>query len=140
MTHPEIAQLTQVPLFAGLSDEVLQTLTTRMEIEQYSAGASPAKVGGHGYAFFVLGSGTAHAELDGKVLETLEAGAVFGEGALFAEDSRRTATVVADSTIEVYCMFGTDFRTMQMELPEVAERLQSLNEERLGRVNSAHEA
>ena len=36
-------------------------------------------------------------------------------------------------------MFGTDFRTMQMELPEVAERLQSLNEERLGRVNSAND-
>ena len=139
MTHPEIAQLTQVPLFAGLSEEMLQTLATRMETEHYDAGAFPAKVGGHGYAFFVLGSGSAHAELDGKVLETLEPGSVFGEGALFAEDSRRTASVVADSPIEVYCMFGTDFRTMQMELPEVAERLQSLNEERLGRVNSAND-
>ena len=136
MTHPGIAELAQVPLFEGLSEDVLAALAARMDVEELEAGKSPARTGAHGYAFYVLGSGKAHAELDGQVLEALEPGAVFGEMALFAPDSRRTSTVVADTPIVIYTMFGTDFRTMTMEHPEVAQRLKDLYEERAARVHS----
>jgi CRP-like cAMP-binding protein len=136
MTHPDIAALAQVPLFEGLSEDVLATLAARMEVETHPAGRTSARTGAHGYAFFVLGSGAAHAELEGEVLEVLEPGSVFGEMALFNPDSRREADVVADTPITIYSMFGTDFRTMTHDLPEVAQRLQALYEERAARVNA----
>ena len=64
----------------------------------------------HGYALFVLDEGRARAELNGQVLEQLEPGAVFGEVAFFAPNSWRSATVVAETHIRVFSMFGTHFR------------------------------
>jgi CRP-like cAMP-binding protein len=126
MTHPDPVQLAGVPLFAGLSGEQLADLAKHLEVEEFEIGRPPARSGQHGYAFFILAEGKAHAEFDGRVLERLEPGAVFGEMAFFAPDSRRTATVVPDTPIRVYSMFGTAFRVMQQTMPEVAERLEDL--------------
>ena len=52
-------------------------------------------------------------------------GDAFGELA-FAADGRRTADVVADTPVRVLMMFGTRFREMQIEMPDVARRLQDL--------------
>ena len=137
MTRPDPNGLATVPLFAGLSSSQLSELATHFEVEQYPAGHSTVSTGSHGYAFFIIAEGSAHAELDGDVLERLQPGAVFGEMAFFAPNSRRSATVVADSPITVYSMFGTQFRAMQMALPEVAQRLEDLFHERQARV-AAH--
>jgi len=55
---------------------------------------------------------------------------VFGEMAFFAPDSRRNADVMAETPVRVFTMFGTHFREMQVEMPEVAARLEQLIEER----------
>jgi CRP-like cAMP-binding protein len=138
MSHPDPGQLASVPLFAGLSDPQLADLAEHLEVEQFEAGHPPARSGNHGYAFFVLAEGRAHAELDGQVLENLEPGAVFGEMAFFAPDSKRAATVIPDTPVKVYSMFGTDFRVMQANVPEVAERLEALFQERHARTESVH--
>ena len=133
MVQPDPEQLAEVPLFAGLSSDQLVRLATHFEMEEFAAGQSPARTGRHGYAFYILAEGAAHAELDGRLLEQLEPGSVFGEMAFFDPSSRRTATVVPDTAITVYTMFGTRFREMQSELPEVAQRLQDLFEVRNAR-------
>lgn len=140
MENPQPAELAAVPLFAGLSSDQLATLAQRFEVDEIPAGKNPLQTGSHGYAFFVLASGNAHAELDGVVLEQLGPGAVFGEMAFFAPDSRRSATVVADTDIRVFSMFGTEFRVMQTELPDVAQRLEQTFAERHARVEAAHDA
>ena len=126
MQHPEVDELARVPLFEGLSSEQLSSLAARFEVEQFAPGHSPARAGEHGYVFFVLADGTAHVEMDGHVLEQLGPGSAFGEMAFFAPNSRRSATVVPDTPLRVFSLFGTDFRTMQVEYPEIAHRLEDM--------------
>jgi len=139
MDNPDPNRLALVPLFQGLTDDQRQRLSSWLDIEVFDAGHSPVRANQHGYAFFVLDEGRALAELDGQVLERLEPGAVFGEMAFFAPSSRRSATIVAETPIRVFSMFGTHFREMQMEMPEIAGRLQQLFEERAARVRSTED-
>lgn len=139
MAHPDPDRLARVPLFDSLSADQRRRLSTWMEAEEYEAGQLPVRTSEHGYAFYVLDDGQAHAELDGQVLEKLDPGAVFGEMAFFSPNSRRSATVVADTPIRVFRMFGTYFRQMQMEMPEVAARLNSLVEQRQGREETSRQ-
>jgi CRP-like cAMP-binding protein len=127
-------RLALIPLFAGLSHDQLTRLAGWMSVERFDVGESPIRASQHGYAFFVLDEGRARAELDGQVLEELEPGAVFGEMAFFAPNSRRNATVVAETPIRVFSMFGTQFRVMQTDMPDVAARLRRLFEERAARL------
>jgi CRP-like cAMP-binding protein len=133
---PEPDRLALIPLFAGLSHEQLTRLAGWMEMKEYDIGQSPIRASQHGYAFFVLDEGRARAELDGHVLETLEPGDVFGEMAFFAPNSRRNATVVAETPIRVLSMFGMHFRMMQTEMPDVAARLERVFDERAARMSA----
>ena len=130
MESPDPAQLALVPLFKGLTNEQLQRLSGWMEVKHFDSGSSPVRASSHGYAFFVLCEGRVRVERDGQILERLEPGAVFGEMAFFAPDSRRNADVMAETPVRVFTMFGTHFREMQVEMPEVAARLEQLIEER----------
>jgi voltage-gated potassium channel len=80
--------------------------------------------GAAGYSFFVLREGTATVSIDGDEIRTLVAGDFFGELALLG-DGRRTATVTAASPSRVLVLFGTEFRRLQREHPELAERIES---------------
>ncbi len=139
MDSPDPNRLAQVPLFKGLTEDQLGRLAGWLRVDQFDVGRSPIHADQHGYAFFVLDEGRARAELDGKVLEELEPGAVFGEGVFFAPDSRRAADIVAETPIRVFSMFGTHFREMQTQMPEVAARLQQLFEERSARSGGTQE-
>ena len=133
MDSPDPNRLALVLLFAGLSHDQLTRLAGWMSVEQFDVGESPIRASQHGYAFFVLDQGRARVEVDGQVLEELEPGAVFGEMAIFAPHSRRNATVVAETPIRVFSLFGTHFRVMQTDMPVVAARLERLFEERAAR-------
>ena len=135
MDNPDPNRLALVPLFQGLTEDQRRRLASWFDVEDFDVGQNPVRVSQHGYAFFVLDEGRAHAELDGRVLELLEPGAVFGEMAFFAPSGRRTATIVPETPIRVFTMFGTRFREMQMEMPEVAARLERLFEERAARTS-----
>ena len=139
MDNPDPDRLALVPLFQGLTDDQRQRLSSWLDVELFDVGHSLVRTNQHGYAFFVLDEGRARAELDGQILERLEPGAVFGEMAFFAPSSRRSASIIAETPIRVFSMFGTHFREMQMEMPEVAGRLQQLFEERAARVRSTGE-
>jgi CRP-like cAMP-binding protein len=134
MDSPDPDRLAQIPLFEGLTDDQLRRLAGWLTVDQFDVGRSPMHASQHGYAFFVLDEGRARAELDGQVLEQLEPGAVFGEMAFFTTNSRRSATIVAETPIRVFSMFGTHFREMQTEMPEVGARLQRLVDERTARM------
>jgi CRP-like cAMP-binding protein len=136
MVNPDPEALTKVPLFAGLSDDERQKLASWLEVEQFEAGRLPARANQSGYAFFILDDGRAHAELNGEVLEILEPGAVFGEMVFFDPRARRSADVVPETPIRVFSMFGTRFREMQKEMPDVAARLEQMFRERAARVQA----
>jgi CRP-like cAMP-binding protein len=57
-------------------------------------------------------------------VRTLGPGDSFGELAILG-DGRRTATVTTTSPAHVLVLFGTEFRRLQQEYPEAAERIES---------------
>lgn len=119
-----------------MSEERLAELSHSFEVREYDAGHVATAQDQAGYVFFILQEGQAHAEIEGRVMEVLEPGSVFGEIAFFNPDGRRTATILADSPVRVWSMFGTSFREMQIELPEVATRIEALAQERSSRTTT----
>ena len=128
--HPNPDRLIRIQLFDGLSDADLDRIASWLDVTEHPAGTALTHEGTAGYAFFVLDSGEARVEHDGRVVGHLTAGEVFGELALLGDGHRR-ADVVATTDVRVYTMFGTRFREMQMSMPALAARLQEVAEQRL---------
>ena len=130
-------RLKDVELFSTLDDAERAHLATWLEVEDYPAGKAIVRDEAAGYAFFIIDEGQVHAEHEGRVLEALGPGSVFGEMAMFAPDGHRAATVVADTPVRAFSMFGTRFRQMQIELPAVAARIEQLARERAARLQGS---
>jgi CRP-like cAMP-binding protein len=125
------SDLEGMPLFEGLSEDERARLTCRFEERTAREGSRFTTEGASGYLFFVIVEGTAQAEIDGRPVGKLGPGDFFGEVALLGETGRRMAAVVATSDMRVGVLFGTEFRQMETEFPQVAERLRAAMNERL---------
>ena len=64
-----------------------------------------------------------------EVIASLGPGDFFGEMAMMG-DGRRVADVVANSPIMQFEMFGTHFRELEMQMPQVAATITATHEER----------
>jgi CRP-like cAMP-binding protein len=116
--------LAAVPLFAGLEPDERATLAEWFEVQNVSAGVKLIGEGAPGYSFFILREGTATVTIDRIEVRTLEPGDFFGELAILG-DGRRTATVTTASPVRVLVLFGTEFRLLQQEYPELAAQIES---------------
>jgi CRP-like cAMP-binding protein len=114
--------LAGVPLFDALSPDEREMVARWLERRHAEPGERLCGEGAAGYSFFVLQSGEAAVTRDGEQLATLGAGDFFGELA-FAGNGRRTATVTATVPSELLVLFGTEFRRLEQELPQAAERI-----------------
>jgi CRP-like cAMP-binding protein len=125
------SKLQPMPLFAGLPEEKLTRIAGWFEEREVSAGDRLTSEGASGYAFWVVQDGTAEAQIDGETVGRLGPGDFFGEVAMLGGTGKRMAAVVATSPMRVGAMFGTEFRRMEAEAPEVVERLRAAMNERL---------
>jgi CRP-like cAMP-binding protein len=130
MGHPTADDLARVPLLAHLTDDARQVLADRFEVEEFDTGRQLVTEGRAGYSFYLLHRGKVSVTHEGRVVRTLSAGDFFGEIAILGE-GRRTATVTATEPGAAWSLFGTSFRTLQAERPDVADALQSAMTERL---------
>ena len=131
MDHVSASDLVAVPLFAELPDNFLAEIAERFEVVRHRPGHAIVVEGRSGYSFFVLAEGTATVTHDGQVLRTMGPGDFFGEIAILGPQGRRTATVTAVDDVVVWELFGTVFRTLQMESPDVAQALEQAMRARL---------
>ena len=122
-THPDPAQLASVALFASLTSEQLSALAKLMDVEHVPAGKAMVREGPDGYSFHVLMEGTAEVRHSDATVRTLWSNDYFGELAI-VQTTRRTATVVAVEPCVVASMFGTTFRTLTHEHPDIAAALE----------------
>ncbi len=129
--RPDPAMLREMPLFSGLSDDESERVAGWFEQRGVSTGDRLTSEGASGYVFFVIEEGTAEAQVDAEAVGTLGPGDFFGEVALLGQSGRRMADVVATSPMRLSVMFGTEFRRMEQEFPQVVERLQAAMQERL---------
>jgi CRP-like cAMP-binding protein len=125
----DTGRLREVALFSDLTDADVEKLAKCAELKRADPGDVLAHEGASGYTFFVILDGTVDVDRGGTVLKTLGPGDFFGEMAILGP-GRRNATVTAASPAELVVVFGTDFRVLDSEHPEVAERIRQKVAER----------
>jgi CRP-like cAMP-binding protein len=116
--------LAGIPLFDTLDADGRSAIAPWFELEDVSPGVKLIGEGASGYSFFLLRVGTATVTINGIEVRTLGAGDFFGELAILG-DGQRTATVTTDSPSQVLVLFGTEFRQLQQEHPEIAATIES---------------
>jgi len=124
MRAATVDDLAGIPLFDALEPEERTTIAPWFELQDISPGIKLIGEGAAGYEFFVLRDGAATVTIEGDEVRTLGPGDFFGELAILG-DGRRTATVTTASPSQVLVLFGTEFRRLQQEYPETAERIES---------------
>jgi CRP-like cAMP-binding protein len=113
-----------ITLFDSLNATAREAIAPWFELSDVSPDVKLIGEGASGYSFFVLREGTATVSVDGDEVRTLVPGDFFGELALLG-DGQRTATVTTASPSQVLVLFGTEFRRLQQEYPELAVQIES---------------
>ncbi len=137
-------RLSEVSLFAPLTDEETQRIAETVEAKVFSAGEKIVRRGQEGKSMFVIHRGSVKVQIneDGviKVLRTLSEGDFFGEMGLFTGEPR-TATVVSNEETEVLEIKHTYLKPILEENPDLVERFGDIIEERrasLNQINAPH--
>jgi CRP-like cAMP-binding protein len=120
--NPSSADLASLPLFADLEAASLDALASWFDVEEREAGALLTREGTAGYAFYLLWDGTAEVFQGDERIRELGPGDFFGAMSIVG-DGHRTATVTATSPLTVWSIFGTRFRTLEAEYPDLAQRI-----------------
>ena len=116
--------LAGIPLFDALEPEEREEIAPWVELQDVSHWVNLTGEGASGYEFFVLRDGSATVTINGIEVRTIGPGEFFGELAILG-DGRRTATVTTAAPSQVLVLFGTEFRRLQQEYPETADRIES---------------
>ena len=137
-TRPDPEQLVS-PLLASLTGEQRKAIASLMERRAEEPGTVLVGEGSRGYDLFVIVDGTATVTSDGRAVATLGRGDFFGEIALLAE-GMRTATVTAETHVELLVMHGSDFRVFERDWPQASDLMKAVLHERLGRTRVTDDA
>jgi CRP/FNR family transcriptional regulator, cyclic AMP receptor protein len=132
VAKPDPVRLKSQPLFSSLNEDECELLSHWVEEREIPEGKVLGAEGDAGYFFFVIEEGKAEVTREGRRLNELGPGDFFGEIAILG-GGRRTATVAATSPMRLLVIFGLQFREMEAQIPEVAERIRGAMEERLAR-------
>lgn len=114
----KIDLLRTVPLFHGLRDRELERISALADIIDLPADRRIMSQGERGAEMFVLVTGTARVERDGKILADRGAGEVLGEIALL-DGGPRTATVTLTEDSRLLVLARREFQTLLDEFPNV---------------------
>ena len=114
--------LAQVPLFAQCDKRELQHVAAATIEVSVEPGKVLVREGEPGHECFIIVEGTATVTRKGETLATLGAGAVVGELAPLTGASR-TATVTADTPMEVLVIGQRELNGLLDEVPGFAVRL-----------------
>jgi small-conductance mechanosensitive channel len=137
-------RLSDVPLFAPLTDEETQKIAESVEAKIFSPDEKIVRRGQDGNSMFVIHRGAVKVQINEngkiKVLRNLSEGDFFGEMGLFTGEPR-TATVVATEETEVLEITQSCLKPILKENPDLVERFGDIIEERrakLTEVNAQH--
>jgi CRP-like cAMP-binding protein len=119
-----------VGLFSNLSKKELEQLARWTDQVSVPEGHELATEGRFAHEFFLIEDGAAAVIQNGERIAELGPGDFFGEIGLL-ETERRTASVVASTPMTVIVMFQREFKSMEQEMPAVADRIRSAIRARL---------
>ena len=116
LSAPDV--LRSVPLFSGMTDRSLATISELAEPISFDAGAVLVAQGDPGDSFIVITSGSADVEQDGRRIRELGPGDFLGEISLI-DGGPRTATVTATAPIHGLVIDCQGFRRLMEDFPVV---------------------
>lgn len=116
--------LAGIALFDIIEPDARAAIAPWFDLQDVSADLTLTGEGAAGYTFFVLREGSAEVTINGIEVRTLGPGDFFGELAILG-DGRRTATVTTTAPSQLLVLFGTEFRQLQQEYPELAAQIES---------------
>ena len=128
--QPDHDRLRAIPLFSELPDEDLEKLASWLTVEEVSEGRRLTPEGASGYQFYLIEAGTVEVRRSQEPIASLGPGDFFGEMAIMG-DGHRIADVVATSPMTIFAMFGTSFRELEANLPDVAAEIRAKMQELL---------
>lgn len=102
--------------------------------EKFPAGQTVFRAGEHGDHMFAVIKGAVDITINGKLVETVEAGGVFGEMAL-VEDQPRIATADVKADAELVRIDRKRFLFLVQQTPFFSLQLMGIMAERLRRMN-----
>jgi len=102
--------------------------------EKFPAGQTVFRAGDPGEHMFAVVKGSVDIIINGKTVETVEAGGVFGEMAL-VEDKARVATTVVKSDAELVRIDRKRFLFLVQQTPYFSLQLMAIMAERLRHMN-----
>ena len=124
-------ELAEIPLFESLEEPELEQVAPWFSNRTADEGVRICGEGASGYSFFILTKGSAVVTSDGATLGDLGPGDFFGEISMLT-GSRRSATVTTTAPTQLLVMFGSDFRRLEQEQPDIAARIDEAMRRRLG--------
>lgn len=117
------ALLRNVALFSACSDKELQHIGSLVVSVTVPAGRELMTQGDAGQEAYVVVRGTAAVTLDGERLATVGAGEPLGEMTLLDRTSRRSATVTAETDMELLVLDPRAFSDLLDRHPSVTRAL-----------------
>jgi CRP/FNR family transcriptional regulator, cyclic AMP receptor protein len=104
------------------------------DAKSFPKGKSIFRRGERGDGMYVIVNGRVEISVGGRVLESMGAGAVFGEMAL-VDDSPRTASAVAKTDCAVLRIDSRRFQSLVQKTPDFALQIMAVMANRLRRMN-----
>ena len=126
----DAASIAKIPLFAELTLDQRDHFVAICQELEIDEGATLLREGDFGYAMFAITAGTAEVLKDGVVIRTLGPGDVFGEIAVLS-GGRRTATVIAQTPMQLVTVLNRDVWRLEREAPDVGAALRARIDEHL---------
>lgn len=126
----EAKRLEGITLFSTLSKKELERIAQWTDEVSVPAGEELAGEGRLAHEFFVIEDGAAEVRQNGERIGELGPGDFFGEIGLL-ETERRTAGVFATTPMRVIVMAQREFKSMEGEMPAVADRIRAAIRARL---------
>lgn len=117
-----LAHLGQLRLFSSCSKRDLQKIARASDQLSIEAGRVLVEQGARGHEAFVIVDGTAAVRRNGRKVATLGPGDQFGELALL-DGGPRTATVVAETPMEVLVLGQRELAGVLDEVPGLARKI-----------------
>lgn len=120
--HTDPIRVPDAPLFRGCSVRQLRELSRLGTTRAVDAGTTLTPEGELGTEFFVIGNGEAVCSVKGTSMARFNPGHFFGEMALL-DGGPRTATVQAESSMQLWVYSADEFQAMLDCSPAIRHRL-----------------
>lgn len=118
MSNPKRDLLHSIPLFGHLGNRELDRLSQLTDEVEVPAGRVLMRQGDRGSEMFIISSGRASVEIDGRPIRDMGTGSWFGEIALLSEGPR-TATVTTAEPTRLFVVGHREFHALMDEMPTV---------------------